>query len=92
MEPAVCAVCGSTPQYKGDGNWVEFADYETEEGLAITHPQGLKYFCGRHLKQAEALQSLSLEQALLTLRDQYSLESPEQPSKPQSWWKRLWSR
>ena len=61
MQPAACAVCGSAPKDKGDGNWVEFAEYETEEGLALTHPRGLKYFCGRRLKQAEALQSLSLE-------------------------------
>ena len=92
MEPAVCPVCYSTPKHKGDGQWIEFADYSKAEDLALTHPQGLKYFCGKHVEQADALRALPFERALLILKEQFPPESSNNISETQSWWARQRSR
>ncbi len=76
MNPAVCAVCGTTAAAEADlgeaqGGWVQFADHESTGEPGMGHPEGLAYFCSVHHGAAQALASRSCAEAVGWLRAQY---------------------
>lgn len=75
MNPAVCAVCGTTASAeaehgKAQGAWVQFANYESTDRPDLGHPEGLAYFCAAHRPAAQALASHSCAEAVALLRAQ----------------------
>ena len=75
MKPAVCSICGKTPlSTDGDGDWVEFLDYDSEAELTYSHPKGLEYFCGEHISQARCLDNMNASEALEKLNEIFSNE------------------
>ncbi|MDR2186901.1 MAG: hypothetical protein LBE62_02485 [Azonexus sp.] len=71
MKPALCAICGLAAfnEKTGQkGDWIEFADYRESEVIVIGHPEGLVYFCARHVAAARNLRLLPSDQAIVRLR------------------------
>ena len=72
MKPAICNLCGKPrSSEEGKGDWLEFLDYENEEPVMITHPQGLEYYCDEHLEDARRLVHLNSIKVLEKLRQMY---------------------
>lgn len=75
MNPAVCAVCGTTAAAEADqgrpqGGWVQFADHTSTDEPGLSHPEGLAYFCAAHHPAAQALTARSCAEAVAWLRAQ----------------------
>jgi hypothetical protein len=94
MRPAICAICAipcvkEPPPRAGD--WLEFADY-VDEGLALTHPEGVVYFCSKHVAVARLLTAKTLPAALADLKAQFA-DCPQYQEVPTpSLWQRLFSK
>ncbi|SFD89579.1 hypothetical protein [Paracidovorax konjaci] len=96
MNPAVCAVCGTTAAQEADrggpqGAWVQFADHEGAEASGLGHPEGLAYFCAAHCTAAQALASRPCAEALAQLRAQNPQPCQAPAARPASpparrWW------
>ena len=82
MNPARCRVCGKHASQEpgtNKGEWLTFADYEPGDTAALSHPQGLEYFCGVHLPQARELCHVTAEQAIAQLRENNPVEDGSEP-------------
>jgi hypothetical protein len=73
MKPAVCGVCGKSAIESHNGDWVTFSDYKQPEKDEIGHPEGLKWFCERHLEEAKSLSKLESAEALEELRNRHPI-------------------
>lgn len=95
MKPAVCLLCGKAAIEDigpSRGDWVQFAECVEVSADSLDHPKGLEYFCDEHLAAAQALISMSSDEALADLQRQYGTTFAPHPAKvhrSQSWWRRL---
>lgn len=74
MKPAVCCICGKIPATAHEGDWLEFQDYHSE-GIGISHPAGLEYFCDEHVAAARSLTGMDSMDALKQMRTAYSVQT-----------------
>jgi len=63
MLPPICEVCDLDFRHelegdKSSGGLVRFADFKEPSEQITGHPDGLAWFCAKHLKEAEFLSSL----------------------------------
>ncbi|MDA8456523.1 hypothetical protein M4R22_17310 [Acidovorax sp. GBBC 3334] len=94
MNPAVCAVCGTTAAQEADrggpqGAWVQFADHEGAEASGLGHPEGLAYFCAAHRAAAQALAPHPCAEAVALLRAQHP-QPRQAPAAPPPAGRRWW--
>lgn len=68
MTPAVCCICGKIPTTDHDGDWLEFQDYDAE-GMGLSHPQGLEFFCGEHISSGRRFTSFTAAEALKKIKE-----------------------
>ena len=74
MRPPICACCGL--DFRDDdlhsetsGGLVRFADYEPLPEGMVGHPEGLAWFCSKHITAARALTAYPLSEALKRLQN-----------------------
>jgi hypothetical protein len=70
MKPPICAACGA--RFDPDAATVRFADYRPLPDGMVGHPEGLLWFCGRHLESARALAHLTAASAVAEIRSKPS--------------------
>jgi hypothetical protein len=83
MKPARCSVCGMLARDEPGpqrGEWLTFADYEPADAAALSHPQGLEYFCASHLSEALELKHLTAENAITQMRAKIQTKKDATPS------------
>ena len=72
MLPPICGICDLDFRHelesdKSSGGLVKFSDYKQLSGQVTGHPNGLAWFCAKHLKDAEYLSSLPQSVAIAQL-------------------------
>lgn len=68
MKPALCCICGKIPASANEGDWLEFQDYDAE-GIGISHPAGLEYFCDEHVGSGRRFISYTAAAALKKIKE-----------------------
>jgi len=69
MKPALCAICGLAASDDKGGDWVEFSNYQASAEKILMHPDGLEYFCSKHINEVQRLHSLSSGEAIAKISD-----------------------
>ena len=54
MRPPICALCSERFDPSEGGGQVRFADYKPLTDGMVGHPDGLEWFCGAHLIEAQS--------------------------------------
>lgn len=96
MRPPVCELCGKDFRSRWlnleqGGELVKFTDYTPDPENYAGHPQGVIWFCDDHKKDANERKSLTSANALVDLREKYSIALSPHPSEygpipdPQLW-------
>lgn len=70
MKPAICSVCGISIIQSNNGDWVIFSNYKSLDDEEIGHPEGLEWFCEKHLEKAKSLSELKSTEALAKLQNE----------------------
>ena len=86
MKPAVCGVCGKSAIESHSGDWVTFSDYKQLDKDEIGHPEGLEWFCERHLEEAKSLLRLKSAEVLVELRNRHPTTETTNTNKKKSSW------
>jgi hypothetical protein len=74
MRPPICDLCGARFEPEA-GGMVRFADYEPLPDGMVGHPQGLEWFCPRHIARARKLSHLPSGTAITRLQRTHPLEA-----------------
>ncbi|MCB1165803.1 MAG: hypothetical protein KDK37_02990 [Leptospiraceae bacterium] len=74
MKPPICELCGEDFRHEWNGEeagggLVQFADYRPLPSGRMGHPEGLAFFCSRHLIEARSLHTLTLSEALQRMQN-----------------------
>jgi hypothetical protein len=74
MQPPICAHCHldfrTDDLYKGaSGGLVRFSDYQALPEGWVGHPEGVAWFCAKHIEAARVLDTLPLGKALARMRE-----------------------
>ena len=67
MRPPICAVCGRDLRHSDEGELVQFADHAPLADGVCGHPQGLEWFCLRHIGRARRLAHLPASTAIASI-------------------------
>lgn len=73
MKLAACCICGKIPATANEGDWLEFQDYHAE-GIGMSHPAGLEFFCDEHIDAARSLTGIDSTDALKQMRAVYAVK------------------
>ena len=65
MRPPICEVCHwDGRDQAGDFGLVQFSDYRPLPDGITGHPEGMGWFCNRHLAAARARRNMTLAEAV----------------------------